>query len=295
MKNIITYILVCVAWGLTWFAIRITLNDFPPFFSAGMRFAVASVLTGLILVIKQLPVPLHKQAIGLYAFMAVFSFLLPFGLVYWGEQYIPSGLASVLFAIYPFSVLIATKLAIPDEEITVSQIFGMIIGFSGIVVIFSRSLSFDVSQQLLGMLAVFLSAVMQSVVVVVVKKYGKSFNPITLNFMPMVIGAVIFLATSPLLENTGHIRFTSSGMLAVFYLAGAGSVFAFSAYYWLLKRMNIILVSLIAFITPVIALFSGWIFLGEQLEAHQTFGSVLVLAGLLASNANIFFKRMKHA
>lgn len=294
LKVIAIYVLVCLTWGLTWFAIRVGLLDFPPFFAAGLRFTVASIVLGFIIYYKKYPVQLDKESIFLYLFMAVFSFLLPFGCVYWGEQYIGSGLAAVLFAIYPFSVLITTKIAIPDEEIKSTQVIGMVLGFAGIVIIFSNSLSFDFSNQLGGMVAVLASALMQSIVVVAVKKHGKNLHPAALNFAPMALGAIAFFVVSPLLEDRSKIHFTMNGIYSVLYLGIFGSVFAFSAYYWLLKRISIILLSLIAFITPVVALFVGWLFLGEQLESRETLGSVFVLAGLLAGNAHVFIQKRNH-
>lgn len=219
----------------------------------------------------------------LYYFMGFFSFILPFGLVYWGEQYIPSGLASVLFAVYPFFVALFTRIFIPEEKIGFIKIIGMILGFGGIVIIFSESISSIGMEYFLGMAAVLLSGFLQSTIAVSIKKYGQHLHALSMNLIPMTIAGIGMLVLGFLFEDTTKLRFTPQAVGSFLYLGIIGSVVTFTSYYWLLKRINIILLSLTAFITPIIALLLGWIFLNESLRANQVWGSIFVLIGLLTS------------
>jgi drug/metabolite transporter (DMT)-like permease len=216
--------------------------------------------------------------------MGIFSFILPFGLVYWGEQFIPSGLAAVLFAVYPFFVALFTRIFIPEEKIGVIKIIGMIFGFSGIVIIFSQNLLTIGMNYFLGMLAVLISGLLQSTIAVSIKKYGQHLHALSMNLIPMAIAGVGMLLLGMLLEDTTKLKFDVKAVSSVLYLGIIGSVVTFTAYYWLLKRINIILLSLTAFITPIIALFIGWIFLDETLMPNQILGSFFVLTGLLIAN-----------
>jgi len=277
------YFLICLIWGSTWIAIRLGLDSLTPFVSAGLRFSVAAIIIFLIMKIRKIPIQKDKFSMRLYYFMGFFSFILPFGLVYWGEQYIPSGLASVLFAVYPFFVALFTRIFIPEEKIGFIKIIGMILGFGGIVIIFSESISSIGMEYFLGMAAVLLSGFLQSTIAVSIKKYGQHLHALSMNLIPMTIAGIGMLVLGFLFEDTTKLRFTPQAVGSFLYLGIIGSVVTFTSYYWLLKRINIILLSLTAFITPIIALLLGWIFLNESLRANQVWGSIFVLIGLLTS------------
>ena len=278
------YILICLIWGSTWFAIRLGLDSLTPLISAGLRFSVAAIVIYIVMRIRSISIQRDKISMKLYYFMGIFSFILPFGLVYWGEQFIPSGLAAVLFAVYPFFVALFTRIFIPEEKIGVIKIIGMIFGFSGIVIIFSQNLLTIGMNYFLGMLAVLISGLLQSTIAVSIKKYGQHLHALSMNLIPMAIAGIGMLLMGILLEDTSHLKFDVKAVSSVLYLGIIGSVVTFTAYYWLLKRINIILLSLTAFITPIIALLIGWIFLDETLLPNQVYGSAFVLTGLLIAN-----------
>ncbi|HZW37725.1 MAG TPA: EamA family transporter [Ignavibacteriaceae bacterium] len=283
-KVAVLYILVCLIWGTTWFAIRISLNDLTPFLSAGIRFIVASVIIYIIMLIKGYKLQLDKIAVRLYLVMGFFSFMIPFGLVYWGEQFVPSGLAAVLFGVYPFFIALFSYIFLKSDKIGLFKILGMLLGFGGIVIIFSDQFQGDLSIYFWGMLAIVLSGFMQAVVAVGVKKYGHHINPLTINFIPMAITGIFMTPIALLIEDTSHLNFSQEAILSILFLALFGSVISFSSYYWLLKRINIVVLSIVAFITPIIALIVGWIFNNEILYFNHILGSVFVLLGLLTAN-----------
>jgi drug/metabolite transporter (DMT)-like permease len=131
---------------------------------------------------------------------------------------------------------------------------------------------------------------MQASIAVAIKKYGQHLNPLSMNFIPMLIAGFVMFLIGLLFEDTNRLQFDANAVLSVLYLAVFGSVVTFTSYYWLLKRINIVILSLIAFITPLVALILGWIVYGEYFESHQVIGSVFVLIGLLIANAISFYK-----
>jgi len=283
VKIIIVYAIACIIWGSTWMAIRISLDSFTPFLSAGFRFLLASVFIYSLMKFKGIKIQTDKLSITLYLLMGFFSFVIPFGLVYWGEQFVPSGLASVLFAVNPFFVAIFSYYFIASEKVGAHKIIGIVLGFAGLLVIFSENLIGDIPIYLPGMLAVVISAVMQGGLQVTIKKYGGNLHPLSMNLVPMIIAGVVMTLIGYFFEDMSKVKFTSSGYLSVAYLALFGSLVTFTSYYWLLKRVSVIVLSLIAFITPIIALILGWIFLSEELSARHLIGSFLVLLGVLSA------------
>jgi drug/metabolite transporter (DMT)-like permease len=277
------YALTCMIWGSTWLAIKIGLESIPPVISAGYRFTLASLLIYGVISIKKIKIQKDATAMKLYLSMAFFSFVFPYGLIYWAELFVPSGLTAILYAVYPFSIAIFSFFMIPSEKIGINKIIGIIISFTGLYLIFSESFSGNLDNYILGLIAIFISAVMQSAIAVSIKKYGHHLHPLAMNFYPMLIAGIVLLVYGFIIEGQVKARYDYNAIFSVFYLAFFGSLITFTSYYWLIKRVNIIIVSLITFITPIIALCLGWFFYKEELSWHQLTGCLLVLVGLLAA------------
>lgn len=278
------YALICLLWGSTWLAIRIGLDSLTPVFSAGLRFSAATIFFFVLMKIRGVRIQTDSRSVKLYIIMGFFSFVIPFGLVYWAEQFIASGLTSVLFASFPFWVIIFSYFAIPQDKIGPYKLVGVIMGFIGNYVIFSRSISFNLSDDLWGMIAITTSAIMQGGVAVVIKKYGKSLNPLSMNLVPVFIAGISMLIIGFLFEDLSTIKFDTGAIFSVLYLAFFGTVLTFTTYYWLMQRINVVILSLSSFITPIVAVLLGWFVRGEVFSQNDLIGSALVLIGILFAN-----------
>ena len=293
VKIFIAYAILCFIWGSTWLAIRIGLESLTPIFSAGLRFTVASIFIYLLMKIKNIPLQTDRVSLYLYFMMGFFSFVIPFGLVYWAEQFVPSGMAAVLFAVYPFWVVIFSYIRMPGEFIGFYKIFGTLLGFGGIVIIFSDSFSGDLTSYLIGMFAVVLSGIMQAWIAVSIKKLGHHLHPLSMNFVPMVIAGISMLFIALFTEDLTTIQVDQNAVLSVLYLAFFGSVITFTSFYWLLKRINVVILSLIAFITPIVALILGYFIYNEDLSTRHFIGTTLVLTGVFWANLGNLLKLRK--
>ena len=293
IKIFIAYVILCFIWGSTWLAIRIGLESLTPIFSAGLRFTVASIFIYLLMKIKNIPLQTDRVSLYLYLMMGFFSFVIPFGLVYWAEQFVPSGMAAVLFAVYPFWVVIFSYIRMPGEFIGFYKIFGTLLGFGGIVIIFSDSFSGDLTSYLIGMFAVVLSGIMQAWIAVSIKKLGHHLHPLSMNFVPMVIAGISMLFIALFTEDLTTIQVDQNAVLSVLYLAFFGSVITFTSFYWLLKRINVVILSLIAFITPIVALILGYFIYNEDLSTRHFIGTTLVLTGVFWANLGNLLKLRK--
>ncbi len=284
LKIALGFTAICLLWGSTWLVIKIGLGPLTPFFSAGIRFALASVFIYALMRFKNLSLQTDPLSIKLYIILGLFSYVIPFGLVYWAEQFIESGLTSVLFAVFPFFVIIFSRLAIPGETVGIFKVLGVTLGFTGIVIIFAENLSFDIEKDFWGSLAVFISGTMQAAIAVTMKKHGKHLHPLSMNFVPVLIAGAILILFGFTIEDSSSWRFDLTALFSIVYLALFGTLFTFTTYYWLLKRMNVVILSLSAFITPIVALLLGWFILGEKLSFQVLAGSSLVLIGILFAN-----------
>ncbi|MBK8945929.1 MAG: DMT family transporter [Ignavibacteriae bacterium] len=289
LKIALGYVAICLIWGSTWLAIRLGLDSLTPLISAGLRFLSASIIIFAIVFIKKIEMHLDSNSIKMYIFLAFFSFTIPFGLVYWAEQFVPSGLASVLFGIFPFSVFVFSWFILKGESADFFKLASVILGFIGILIIFSDSLELDIENHTLGLLAVLLSAIIQGSNSVVVKKWGSHLHPFSLNAIPLLIAGISMISLSFFFEDSSIWEFNTKAILSISYLAVVGTIAAFTIYYWLLKQINAVILALSSFITPIIALILGWLILNEQLSAKVLVGALFVLIGILFAN----FKQLR--
>ena len=283
---IIGFISVCLIWGSTWIAIKIGVKDLPPMFSASIRLFLASAILFVIIQFKKIKLNWTKEYRKLYLVVALTAFTIPFALLYWGSKYVPSGLTSLLFAFFPFAVLIISFIMLKSEKITSAKIFGILLGFSGLYVIFSTDINFanTNSNTIYGMIAIIISAILNAYNIVYIKKFGNEVSQFVLSFVPMLYSAVFLLIGSFIFEQKSQIIFTQSAIVSIIYLAILGSVIGFVTYYWLLKHLQTAILSFTAFITPIIAIILGHFILDEKISSNLFIGIFCVLVGIIFSN-----------
>jgi len=281
MKARIVWLILCAIWGSTWLFIKIGLRDLPPFTFAGLRFLLASAILGSLILIRRARWPRTRSEWQLIAVTGVLQFTLNYGLVFWGEQYISSGLAAVLQSTFPLFGLVFAHLYLPSERMTTLKVVGVMLGILGVGVIFSDQLTIAGSLALLGSIALVLSAVVGSYSNVLVKAYGGKIDPQILAASQMVFGFVPLLAAGFATEgNPLRFRWTVPALLSLMYLVIVGSVIAFGFYYWLVRKMDVTNTMLIALVTPVVAVILGMLVLHEQLTWRLVAGSACIILGL---------------
>src|SRR6267378_554544 len=158
MKARIVWLILCGIWGSTWLFIKLGLADLPPLTFAAIRFLLASLILIVIILARRVSWPRTSRDWLLIAIVGVLQFSLNYGLVFWGEQHIPSGLAAVLQSSFPAFGLVIAHFYLPHERITLLKVIGVLMGIVGIAVIFSDRLSVAGHMALLGSIALVLSA-----------------------------------------------------------------------------------------------------------------------------------------
>lgn len=278
------YVLICVFWGTSWLVIKVSLNYLTPFINLGLRFLVSAIAIYFIMIYTKTKIDLSSKSILIYIILGLFSYSIPFSLVYWAERTIPSSLASVLFGMYPLFVAILSSLFFKEEILSTNRILGILLSFFGLTMIFKDGLRIEVTQYLTGMIAVVTSALMQASVAITIKKKGGHLNPLSMNFIPTLIAGLLLIILGTFTENLSSNVFNYKSILMVLYLAIFVTVFNFTTYYWLLKRMSVIILSLTSFITPVIAVLVGVLIGNEKLSKNIASGAIFVLLGIIVVN-----------
>ena len=287
----LAFITISTVWGTTWFAIRIGLQNVPPFFSAGIRCCLAAVVLFSLLRFRGGVIPTSHIAWKVYASLGILTIGIPFALIYWGQQYIATGLCSILFGVFPIWVALLSHFLLKNEPLNVYKVTSIALGFFGVVVIFSSDIFLADSRGILGMLAVLVSTFLQALALVLIKKHGDPVSPMAMNFVGMAMGGALLLALSLLCESGRTVVWTWSGVASLAYLTLVGSVVTFMAYYWLLKRMDAVYLSLSSFINPLIAVLIGNVVLGEHLSSTAVAGATFVLLGMLTANGRAIYEK----
>ena len=280
----VVFATLCFIWGSTWLAIKVGLDFLPPFLFAGVRFAVASLFLVFLVPLLHTRIPRDRSSWTVMLFLGIFQITLVYGLVFWGEQYVSSGLTAVLSATLPLFVVILAHISIKAEPITRRKALGAIVAFAGVAVIFSRDLaSAQVSTMqfsLLGSLAIVGSAASGAAGNVVAKKYASGIDPSANVLIQSVVGAVSLLFVSIVTERGSVLKLVPTVIAAVLYLGVVGSALALVGWYWLLTRTTATNSSLVLFVTPVVALILGWLVLQEVVEPVVALGTFLILSGV---------------
>ncbi|MFQ6012692.1 MAG: DMT family transporter [Thermoplasmata archaeon] len=278
------YALLSVVWGSTWLAIKVGLEGAPPLLAASLRFFLAAGILLAVTALIRAPWPRGRVEWSVVVFVGVVLFVFDYALIYWAESVgLESALAAILFATMPFQTAMMAHALVPNERLTGAKILGIGMGFGGLSLIFGGGLTGLGPARFLPMLAVVLSATCASAASVAVKRWGPNANPYSWNAVAMAIGAggllLFSLGAGEPLVAPGW----PEGVLSILYLAVFGSVVTFVGYIRLLRTVPVTTMSLIAFITPIVAVFLGLVVAGESLAPLAGVGAGITLAGIVIS------------
>lgn len=279
----IAFVGLCLIWGSTWLVIKVGYGGLGPFNVASVRFLVASLVFFALVPLFRARLPRGRAEWGLVMFVGTTLFAIDYGLIYWGEQWLGSGLTAVLFAVMPILTALAAHVYIPTERLTTRKLVGTLVAFGGVVVLFGDSLRIDPALAL-PMLAIVASAAGGAVGSVATKRHGHDLHPAALNAPAMMAGALLLAAASFVAGDGYRLPGDASTWGAVLYLALIGSVVTFLAYFWLLKTWEATTMSFIAVVTPVVALLLGYLALDERPSAWAGAGAALVVLGVLVAS-----------
>jgi len=276
---------VCIIWGTTYLALRIAVLHFPPFLFTALRQTSAGLLllTFMFTLGKaSRPSSSHllRQAIG-----GFFMISLGNGLVAWAEMHIPSGVAAVICSLMPVLVILINITIHREEKPTFPIIAGVILGLIGIVVIFSEHLAaFSKVEYVIGIAMTFGAALAWAGGSIWIKKKHTESNPFVNAGLQMFFGGLLLFPFSFLFDDLNHITWSGDVGWALLYLIVFGSLVAYASYAYSLRKLPMTIVSMYAYINPLVAVALGWLVLDETLNAKIWFAMALTVSGIYIVN-----------
>ncbi|UCH10647.1 MAG: DMT family transporter [Fidelibacterota bacterium] len=279
---------MCLIWGSTFVALKTGLEGTPPLLGVSLRHLLASLLLFLIIFWRKMPIPKDPLAIRQYITVGLLNFSLSYSLTYSGTQFIYSNISSLLWSSIPITTAVVAHFVLPSERLTFMKGLGILIGFGGVSLIFMGYGLGKSQHLLLGMLLVMGAVLAATWPSVYLKHRPARANPIVLNGVTTGLGGVVTLSVSLLVESPSRMIWSPLNIGIIVYLAVFGTVLAWIFYFYLLNHIEVVKLSFVGFIAPIIAMFMGMIVLGELLPPIVYLGAFLVLFGIFLSDARRF-------
>lgn len=277
----IAFVTVCIVWGTTYLGIHVALETVPVLLVAGLRWMFAGVVMSALMLATGRGLPKPR----LWGPLALLGFLMNIvgnGFVVYAQQFVASGLTAVLIATTPFWSALIERLLPNGERFSKRSLSGLALGFSGIVVLVWPELTNGGAggrQFVIGVIAIQLACVGWVVGTSYARRHELGDNPFRSTALQMVFSGIMLLIAATAHGDWAQLSFTPRTIAAMLYLSVAGSLIAYSAYIYAIQHLPLQLVSLYAYINPMIAVALGTLLLNEPLSARILVAAALVLAG----------------
>jgi drug/metabolite transporter (DMT)-like permease len=282
----ILFVALGFMWGSSYLFIKIGVDaGLPPLTLIASRLFFGFLVVGTVVRLAREPLPRSARQYGHLLVMSVINIVLPFFLITWGEQTIDSALAAILNSTVPLFVIILAPLFLPNEQVTMNRVVGLAIGFVGILVLFVPDLGVLQGDQLLGWVALVLSAVSYAAGNVYAKRNVKGLRPMIPALFQVGFALVISATLALVLEQPiGRVSYTPESFLAVVWLGILGSGFAYLCYFRLLRDWGATRTSLVAYLLPVFGIALGTL-IGEPITVNRVIGTALIIGGVALVNS----------
>lgn len=279
--SLAAFVTVCIVWGTTYLAIHVALETVPVLLLAGLRWMFAGVVMSALMLAtgRGLPPP------RMWAPLALLGFLMNIvgnGFVVYAQQFVASGLTAVLIATTPFWSALTERLLPNGERFSKRSLAGLALGFSGIVVLVWPEMTHGGASGrsfVIGVVAIQLACVGWVIGTSYARRHELGDNPFQSSALQMVFSGIMLLAAATAHGDWAHLSFTPRTIGAMLYLSIAGSLIAYSAYIYAIQHLPLQLVSLYAYINPMIAVALGTLLLNEPLSARILVAAALVFGG----------------
>ncbi|HJT29479.1 MAG TPA: EamA family transporter [Pyrinomonadaceae bacterium] len=270
---------IYIIWGSTYLAIHYAIETIPPLFVASFRHLIAGALLFAWCWRRGLR-PVRKQWVASFV-LGVLFFLIGHGTLHWAQQTLPSGMAAILVATEPIFVAIIVMIT-GRARMTPSLLFGVLLGLGGVALIFAADVRTG-RAEMLSSLVVLIGSASWSIGMVYSRSASLHPDSHMAAAMSLLAGAVLLSLGGSVTGEIASLHFTAISMksfLALVYLAVAGSLVAYSAYFWLLDRFPPTLIATHTFVNPLVALALGWALAGEVLAPRVVLGGWVVIAAI---------------
>lgn len=275
---------VAFFWGTTFMAIRVGVESFPPFLMAGFRHSIGGVLICSYFLLRGYKLP-DAKALKVFAINGFLMLVLGNGLVTWAEIYVSSGLAALICSLTPIWIVLINSFSGKREKVNALVWLGFAICLAGQFLIFNDNLKdFANPNYSLGIVFILIANFAWAVGTIYSKNHQTDTHPLFGAGIQMISGGVILDVFGTLRGEWSHMHPTNEGIMMLAYLVVFGSILAYGAYMYVLKKLPATIVSTYAYINTIVAVILGWLWLDEKLNAIMAISVLLTIGGLWLIN-----------
>ncbi len=276
---------ICIIWGTTYLMLRIAVLHFPPFLFVIIRQVIAGSLLVAFMVLSGKATWPDMRQVRRQAVAGFFMISLGNGLVAWAEVLIPSGVAAILCSLMPVVVILINIGVNKDERPTVPIFAGVLLGLAGIVMIFGEHLeAFSRPEYQTGIAMIFIAVLAWAGGSVWIKKQGNDGDAFLNAGLQMFFGGLWLVPCTLMFDNLTAVSWSTEAFYALVYLVLIGSVVAYACYTYVLRKLPMTIVSLYAYVNPIVAVFLGWIVLDEKLNVQIGIAILITVTGIYIVN-----------
>jgi drug/metabolite transporter (DMT)-like permease len=283
-KILLAFGIIYFVWGSTFLAIRVGVQEVPPFLLAAMRFSVAGIVLYAWMRFKGVPSPNRREWANAFL-LGSLIFLLDYGCLFWAEQRVPSGIAAVVLATIPVCITLLEIIFLKTQRLTVRLALALIVGIIGVAVLMNHSFALsEVPVSRAGAFALLFAAFTWSIATILTRKLTlPSSKPMSAAAQMVTGGAQLFVLAALTGEFAGFRPQAVSGKawFALVYLIIAGSIVGYTAYVWLLHHESPTKVGTYAYVNPVVAVAVGYFLGGESVGPRTLLGTLLILVSVV--------------
>jgi drug/metabolite transporter (DMT)-like permease len=283
-RILLAFAIIYFVWGSTYLAIRIGVREVPPLLFAAMRFFTAGIVLYVWTRAKGIASPGRREWAGA-ALLGALIFLVDYGLLFWAERRVPSGLAAVMLATIPAFMSLAEILFLRTQRLTLRLGLAMLAGIGGVAVLVNPSVGLGQAPiDARGAMALIIAAITWSIASILPRKLPLPESKVMSSGAQMLTGGAMLTLAAVLFGDFKGFSFraVSPGVwFALAYLIVAGSIIGFTAYVWLLHHESPTRVGTYAYVNPVVAVLLGYFFAGEALGARTVAGTLLILVSVV--------------
>jgi len=276
--------IIYFVWGSTFLAIRVGVREVPPLILAAMRFFVAGIVLYGWMIARGERSPSGREWRSA-TLLGLVIFVLDYGLLFWAEQRVPSGIAAVMLALIPAFMALSEIIFLRTQTLTVRLVVALLIGIGGVVVLMSRSLNLGgAAIDKRGAAALIFASMSWSVASALTRKLTLPKSKVMSSGAQMLAGGVLLAVTAAALgefRNFHPWSVSREVWFALLYLIVAGSIVGFTAYVWLIHHESPTKVGTYAYVNPIVAVLVGYFLGGEALSLRTILGTLFVLISVV--------------
>jgi drug/metabolite transporter (DMT)-like permease len=284
-KTLCAFAIIYFVWGSTFLAIRIGVREVPPFLLAAIRFFIAGLVLYAWMLARGARSPRVREWMSALL-LGLLIFVFDYGLLFWAERRVPSGIAAVMLATIPVFMALSEILVLQTQRLTIRLAFALLVGIGGVVILMSRSLSLGGAPiDRAGAIALIVAAVNWSIAAALTRKLPLPSSKVMSSGIQMLVGGVLLALAAAVLGEFRSFHpasVSAAAWLSLLYLIVAGSLVAFTAYVWLIHHESPTKVGTYAYVNPVVAVVLGYFFGGESLGLRTILGTLFVLVSVVA-------------